>query len=270
MRETIFRFSAKVFGENYKAVFWIIGVLFVLMGVYLAVNPPTVESDILGLLPQKDPVVQDFKLALEDFKSIDHLFILVEINKDEEAIEDYFDYIDEYVEKLKQSGMVSSVEYRIQDFEPAVKDLVPYALLYLDVEELDRIKQAFSKEEIEKSIAKDRASLASPSSFLEKQLIKYDPLSLLPLLKGHFLGKTRRLNLDLTTGYYLSKTSEKPSLLIMARPVEAAQNIVFGKKLMKKMKLIENELIKENPEAAILKFSYGGGYAINPVSYTHL
>lgn len=263
MREKIFRFSAKVFGENYKTVFWFVGVLFLLMGIYLAINPPKVESDILSLLPQRDPVVQEFKSALEDFKSIDHLFILIEMGKEEESIEDYFDYVDEYVEKLKQSGMVSSVEYRIQDFEPAIKDLAPYAFLYLDVEELDKISKAFSKEEIEKSIAKDKASLSSPSSFLEKQLIRYDPLSLLPLLKGHFLGKTRRLNLDLTTGYYLSKKSEKPSLLIMARPVEPAQNIVFGKKLLKKLKEIENELAEEYPETHDLKFSYGGGYAIN-------
>lgn len=263
MRETIFRFSAKVFGKYYRTVFIFTGVLFLFMAIYLAFNPPTVESDILGLLPQKDQVVMDFKSALGDFKSIDHLFVLVEMTDKSENIEDYFDYIDEYVDKLNKSGMVQSVEYRIQDFEPAVKDLVPYALLYLDVEELDKLKLAFSKEEIEKSIVKDKASLSSPSSFLEKQLIKYDPLSLIPLIKGHFLGKTRRLNLDLSTGYYLSEKAESQSLLIMVRPVEPAQNIVFGKKLMKVLDAIERELMDEYEEANNLHFLYGGGYAIN-------
>ncbi len=263
MREAIFRFGAKVFGEKYRTVFWVLGVIFFLMALYLFLNPPNVESDILGLLPQKDPVVQEFKAAIEDFKSIDHLFILIELESDDESIEDYFDYIDEYVEKLKQSQMLLSVEYRIQDFELAIKDLAPYTLLFLDVKEVEKIKKAFSREEIEKSIARDKTLLSSPSSFLQKQLIKYDPLSLIPLLRGHFLGKTRRLNLDLSTGYYLSKNTEKPSILIMARPVEAAQNIVFAKKLFKKLNEIERNLKEEYPEVSNLKISYGGGYAIN-------
>jgi uncharacterized protein len=263
MREFVFRKCANFLYRNYRLVFWIAGFFFVFCLAYLFFFPPKVETDILGLLPQKDPVVIDFKSALDDFKSIDHLFILIKLNSKDESMEDYFDDIDEYVQRLKDSGMISSVEYRIQDMEPALRDLLPYTFLYLKPGDLDDVSKSFSKESINSNTAKNRAALQSPISFYEKQLIKFDPFHLLPVIKNHFLGKTRRLRVDLSTGYYLSKDAQEPSLLILAKPVEPAQNIVFGKKLIKKLDEIEKGLKKDFPGTKPLSFSYGGGYAIN-------
>jgi uncharacterized protein len=263
MREFFFRKSARFFSYNYRAVLWSLGFFFAAAAVYLSFFPPRIESDILGLLPQKDPVVQDFRSALDDFKSIDHLFILIKLDSRDESMDDYFDDIDEYAQRLKDCGMITSVEYRIQDLEPAVKDLLPYTFLYLKPGDLDDVAKAFSKESIVENSAINRSMLKSPISFYEKQLIKFDPFHLLPLLKNHFLGKSRKLKVDLSTGYYLSGDSKEPSLLLLAKPVEPAQNIVFGKKLMKKLGQIEKDFKSEFPEAKPLSFSYGGGYAIN-------
>lgn len=243
-------------------MFWTLGFLFGVFLLYLLFFPPRVETDILGLLPRKNPVVKDFKSALDDFKSLDHLFILVKLDSKDENLEDYFDIVDEYAQRIKKSGMITTVEYRMQDFEPAVKDLLPYTFLYLDPQDLDKVAAKFSKESICASGAKNRSSLQSPVSFFEKHLIRFDPFNLLPLIKGHFLGKTRKLKVDLSTGYYLSGDKKEPSLLIMAKPVEPAQNIAFGKKLIKELKEIEKGLKKDFPDTSPLSFAYGGGYAV--------
>ncbi len=263
MREVIFKFAAKFFGNHYKTVLIVVAIIFAIIITYLSIYPPKIESDIMSLLPQKDPVVKDFKSALDDFKSIDHLFVLVKVNNKDGTIEDYFDIVDDYVDNLKKSGLISSVEYRIQDLEPAVKDLLPYLFLYLDADNLDNLKEAFSTESIKSSIAKNRESISRPTSFFEKQLVRLDPLRLLPVLKDNFLGKTRQLKVDLSTGYYLSKGKDYSSLLIIVRPKEPAQDIVFGKKLFKTLKNIEKEVKDNDPESLNLSFSYGGGYAVN-------
>jgi len=89
MREVIFRFAAKFFGNHYKKVLIVVATIFAIIITYLAIFPPKIESDIMSLLPQKDPVVKDFKSALDDFKSIDHLFVLVKVNNKDGTIEDY-------------------------------------------------------------------------------------------------------------------------------------------------------------------------------------
>ena len=100
MREFIFKKCANFLYHNYRFVFWIMGFFFLAFIGYLCFFPPKVETDILGLLPQKDPVVIDFKSALDDFKSIDHLFILIKLDAPGESMEDYFDDIDELVKLL--------------------------------------------------------------------------------------------------------------------------------------------------------------------------
>jgi len=263
MRETFFKNSARFLSGNYRVVLWSLGLVFLAAAVYLSFNPPQIESDILGLLPQKEPVVQDFRSALEDFKSIDHLFILIKLDPKDGSMEDHFDDIDEYVERLKASGMITSVEYRLQDLEPAIRDLLPYTFLYLKPDDIEQVSTAFTKESIAENSAKNRAKLKSPLSFYEKQLIKFDPFNLLPLIKNQFLGKSRRLKVDLSTGYYLSGDPKAPGLLMLVKPTEPAQNFIFGKKLMKMLETLEDDFKSDFPDAAPLVFSYGGGYAIN-------
>jgi len=263
MRELFFKKSARLFASNYRLVLWTLAVLFAAAAVYLAIDPPRIESDILSLLPQQDPVVQDFKSALEDFKSIDHLFILIKPDSPDVVMEDHFEEIDEYVQRLKNTGLITSVEYRIQDLEPAIRDLLPYTFLYLKPEDIDGVSEAFSAEAIKEGSARNRAALRSPLSFYEKQLVRFDPFHLLPLIKGHFLGKSRKLKVDLSTGYYLSGDPKAPGLLMLVKPIEPAQNFVFGKKLMKALGQVEKDFRMDFPESKSLSFSYGGGYAIN-------
>ncbi len=55
MRETFFKNSARFLSGNYRVVLWSLGLVFLAAAVYLSFNPPRIESDILGLLPQKNP-----------------------------------------------------------------------------------------------------------------------------------------------------------------------------------------------------------------------
>lgn len=266
MRETMLRILARVFSRGYRWIFSGAGLLLVLVGLLFALKPPHLQSDILDLLPQKSGIVQDFRLATEDFKSLDYLFVVLEsTDPTKHPIDDYEDFADAFAEELRQSGMVDGVEYCLKDYERIIFDLLPYTLLYLAPQDLAEVANRFSDDQIKTQTAVNRQLLGSPASTIVKQLVQYDPFGLLPILKRHFLGRSRQLKVDISDGYYLSK--DGTSLILIVRPSRPSQDIPFGRKLMKVVREIETRLRREQAEdddgaLGFLKIKYGGGYPI--------
>lgn len=266
MRETFLRHLARIFAHGYRWVFATALVITAAVIVLFIVRPPHVQSDILDLLPTKNPVVQDFRLATEDFKSLDYLFVVLKTTDPQNhPIDGYEDFADAFAEDLRKSGMVDGVEYRLQDYEGIVRQMLPYTLLYLDPSELPAVAERFTDRHIEAQVAGNRMLLSNPASILTKQIIQYDPFGLLPILKKHFLGKSRQLKVDLSDGYYLSDDGSE--LLMIVRPKRPAQDIPFGKALMAKVAAIDKKLRAQwsqegGEDAGFLKVDYGGGYPI--------
>lgn len=266
MRETLLKALGLTMARGYRWVFSAVAVLVVATVVLFAFRPPKVQSDILDLLPRNNKVVQDFRMATEDFKSLDYLFVVLE-TKDPQAhpIESYEDFADLYAEGMRKSGLVDGVEYRLQDYEPIIRTMLPYTLLYLDPPALANVAERFTDENIRKQVASNRELLQNPASILTKQFIQYDPFGLLPILKKQFMGRGSQLKVDVADGYYLSR--DGASLIMVVRPSRPAQDIPFGKKLMAYARNLEAEsrvrFAKEGGEGAeALVVRYGGGYPI--------
>ena len=266
MRETVLRKLGVGAARHYRWVFGGVALLVAAVLVLFALRPPRMQSDILDLLPRNNKVVQDFRMATEDFKSLDYLFVVLE-TKDPKAhpIEAYEELADAFAEGLRKSGMVDGVEYRLQDYEPIIQTMLPYTLLYLDPAALQRVADHFSDRQIRKQVQSNRELLLNPASILTKQLVQYDPFGLLPILKDQFLGKGRQLKIDVSDGYYLSK--DGTALIMVVRPSRPAQDIPFGKRLMATVHKLEGETRTrfaeeggEDPSAVV--FKYGGGYPV--------
>jgi len=256
--------------RHYRWVFAGAALMAAAVVALFVVSPPQIDSDILGLLPQKNPVVQDFRTVTADFKSLDYLFVLLRSSDPKRPVSDFEDFADAYAEQLrKDPAFVEGVEYRLQDYLPLLEEVLPYTLLYLSPEELGDVAARFSDSEVRAQVAHNRHLLANPASLLTKQLIQYDPFGLIPVLKTHFAGKSRQLNVDISDGYYISKGGpggEAPALLLIVRPTKPAQDITFGRDLMARVRGIEAglraEWAKEGEDLAPLKVEYGGGYPI--------
>ncbi len=266
MREAILRHLARICAHGYKWVFT--GAALIVAGAIalFIVKPPHIQSDILDLLPRHNKVVENFRMATEDFKSLDYLFVVLR-TKDPKShpIENYEPFADEMAAGLKKSGMVEGVEYKLQDYEGLVDTMLPYTLLYLTPSDLNEVAGKFSDAHIEKQMAFNRQLISNPASLMTKQIIQYDPFGLFPVLKKHFMGKTRQLKIDLSDGYYLSK--DGTSLLMIVRPNRPAQDIPFGKKLMAYVTRLEKKTRGEwkqdtGKPAPFLTVQYGGGYPI--------
>ena len=266
MREAILRNLARICARGYKWVLTGAGLIAAAAITLFIVKPPHIQSDILDLLPRHNKVVENFRMAMEDFKSLDYLFIVLRTNDPKgHPIENYEEYADEMAAGLKKSGMVEGVEYKLQDYESVVDKMLPYTLLYLSPRDLGDVAERFSDARIEKQMAFNRQLISNPASLMTKQIIQYDPFGLFPVLKKHFMGKTRQLKIDLSDGYYLSK--DGTSLLMIVRPKRPAQDIPFGKKLMRYVAGLEKETRsnwkKDTGESpSYLRVQYGGGYPI--------
>ena len=116
MREALFRRLAVTFSHRYRWVFSSALLLAAAVAALFLLRPPAIDSDILALLPQKTPVVQDFRAVTEDFKSLDYLFVLLRTSDPKGSpVDGYEDFADAFAERLKKTGMVEGVEYRLQD-----------------------------------------------------------------------------------------------------------------------------------------------------------
>ncbi len=266
MRETLLARLALLCARRHRAVFAAAVLLALLAAAVFVLKPVRIESDVLDLLPRKNPAVRDFREATEDFKSLDYLFVLLETGDPENRpIGEYEPLADVFADKLKETGLVEGVEYRLQDFEPAIEALLPYTLLYLPPSALPAVEERFTDAAIARQVEANARLLTNPASLVTKDLVKLDPFGLLPVLKDHFAGKTRKLKVDLSDGYYVSVDGK--ALLLIVRPKRPAQDIPFGRKLMAEVRRVEaevrRELAEDDPQAVeALRVRYGGGYAI--------
>lgn len=266
MREALLRKLALVCARRYRWVFSIAGLLVLLVITYFIFHPPSIKSNLLDLLPRKSKVVQNFRMATKNFKSLDYLFIVLKTkNSKDYPITGFESVADDIADRLKKSGMVEGVEYRLQDYESLLREMLPYTLLYLSPEELPAVKERFTDEAIRDQVEINKKLISSPAPLIAKQVVQYDPFGLIPVLKKHFLGKARQLNVDLSDGYYISKKGD--SMIMIVRPLKSAQDIPYGKKLMIRVRKIVATSCKdwerENDSSSdSLAIEYGGGYPI--------
>ena len=120
-------------------------------------------NDISEYLPQRSPVVQEFKKALHHFGTSDQLLIVVQGEGESDA-EDREALADGIAERLETSPDVRTVEYRLTDELMAFyrDTFLRYGLLYLDPEERENLVALMSSRAIARQIRENQALLLSP------------------------------------------------------------------------------------------------------------
>src|SRR3982074_1806427 len=83
------------------------------LGGIVLVSRVSFEANILRLLPRDLPAVRDFEVFLQDFGSLDHLYIVFESS---DPIGEHTDLVDAYVAGLRRAPEIESVDAQL--FEP--------------------------------------------------------------------------------------------------------------------------------------------------------
>ncbi len=227
----------------------------------------TLQSHIEDFLPEDSPVVRAFEKAMERYGTSDHLIIVLEGTgeDDADARESLADII---AEKLSGMEEIKQIDYRIgEELQEFVQGgFLKYALIYLDLEELEKFKEKLSDEEIKKQVAENRRILLSPASIVAKEAINYDFLNLRSLYYKKIDLSKGKLKISFRDGYYFSE--DLTMLLMFVKPVQPAQDLSFCRLLMEKVNRsveeAQNEL-QEQEEEQYGRTTIGitGGYSIS-------
>ncbi|HEX9943839.1 MAG TPA: MMPL family transporter [Thermoanaerobaculia bacterium] len=213
--------------RRYRTVFAVTAIL-VTVSVALTLRL-SFDPDILNLLPRKEPAVKAYLESLEDFGS--GTFLLVAIRIPEGAVpEPYETFADELAARLARLPELKSVEHRIGDPEELLRTFFPKSVLFLDEPGRRELAARLSEEGIRQRVSELRRQLSTPQGMAVKQLAKLDPLGLAQIFLGRVESSRGTLQVDWTSGYYLSR--DHRMLLILAAPARPPQNLKWNERLV--------------------------------------
>ncbi len=198
------------------------------------------DPDFLKLFPaEKGPI----KLYMENLKetgAFDLLFILLE-NKEGAEPKKLIDSGKTIVKKLKGMEVNGEKAFRSirfqkveeEDFEkakPVFALFLSHPYLFLNEEDIEKLKKKWTEEEISRQIKKNKKILVSHASFVMKDLIQTDPFELRWLFIEKWKEGMKGMEFDETSNFFLSK--DQKSLLIITEPSQPATDLRFSKSLM--------------------------------------
>ncbi|MCB1056269.1 MAG: MMPL family transporter, partial [Acidobacteria bacterium] len=206
--------------DHYRAVF----VGFALAAVLSLVSASRIrfDTDVLNLLPQDDPVLQTFRRTLEEFGSFDNLLIGVRIPEGATA-DPYQEYVEDLAGELGQLESIAQIDYRIDQPRELLHQFLPRAMLFLDADGRERVARRLTEEGIEERAVELKRLLSTPQAMAIKDLVKLDPLGLSSILLQEVESTRGNLEVEWTSGYYLSR--DHRMLLLLAKPVHRPQNL---------------------------------------------
>jgi predicted RND superfamily exporter protein len=261
-RREVLGFLAQFSYTRYRLVLLLI---FLSFGASLLIaSRLQIKTDIFELLPQDNEKVNTFREVLRDYGSMDYLLIALESRKGGPA-DEFEDFADFFAKELRSSPLIDYVEYKIWEESENMRPLLDNGLLYLSPPEIDALADRLRDEKIREQVTRSKALLLTPSALPLKTLVEKDPFNILPLIKDRLLKRGGNLRLYPFDGYYLCE--DRSMLLMIARPIKPAQDLAFGKELMRMAHAAEQRARQEVEKAkgsslSHMNVSYGGGYLI--------
>ncbi len=225
------------------------------------------DGDVFNLVPENNRAVNTFREAVQDFGSLDYLLVLVEAQPGQGA-EELLDFADLLADHLRSLPSVEYVEHKIDMSGPFFEFFRRNQILFLPPDRIDELAARLTDEAIEAQVRENLRQLTGPSSFFIKQLLEQDPFQISPLLFEVALRSRGPLQVDLNSGYFLSR--DGTALLLIAKPVKPAQDIAFVKVLAAEAEeaaaraaavFIEDAGGDEDPSLAPTVF-FGGTYIL--------
>jgi len=223
------------------------------------------DTDILALVPRGDRAVDAFKTSLQEFGGADYVAVLIEAPSGHTA-DEYEDFADRFAEKVAALDGVLQVEHRLGGSSELLALFRKYALVFLQPEDLPRLRDKLSDDAIRAQVEDNRRILESPSSTFLKEIVRIDPLGLRTLLWGHLLKGKGALKLNTSNGYYMAQ--DESALLVLLKPAKPSQDLGFTTTLIAALKNAEaetrSELAEEGEthELERLTLDYAGSYVV--------
>ena len=230
------------------------------VGVVL-VTRITFDANILRLLPQRSPAVQSFRTFLEDFGSLDHVYVVFEAP---DSIDEHADFVDAYVEALRGAPEIASVDAQI--FEPG-KDwtyLSDRALLLLGADGAAQALARLKPPALDAELRHARDLLSMPSTDV-KTYVQQDPLGWFGVLRTRMEREKNLLAFDPSHVGYVSPDGR--ARLVLVRPTGAPFDSSFCKTLFTRLSSVEqaarDKLRADGVDVSNVTIQTAGAYRVS-------
>lgn len=222
-----------------------------------------VDTELLSLVPRDNPVVREFATTIERFGSVDQLLGVVHLDPDRE-LGPQVAYADHLAAELRRLPTIEWVEYRLDDVATAAIPLLDSATLFLTPARLDELLTELGPDHVDGAAVRLRARLNAPQGLLTEELLRIDPLDLLPSVVQRVRPGSLGIKVDPTTGCLLD--AERRYLLVLAKPTGPAQDLAFDRVLAGELEQAVTGAAAawsaEGWEGAPPKAEFTGGYII--------
>ncbi len=217
--------------RRYGRVFAVFGLL-VVTSIVLAATLHF-DTDMLRLLPRKDPAISAYVDALEQFGTGSLLLVAVKIPEGA-VLDPYLSYADTLAGELAKAPEIRRVEFKLGNPEELLATFFPKAVLFLDEGGRKALEAKLSDAAIADRAVELRRRLGTPQGAAMKELFRLDPLGLADVFLGRMESSRGALNVDWTSGYYLSK--DHRLLLLLAEPKNPPQDVKFSQAMVASVK----------------------------------
>jgi predicted exporter len=225
------------------------------------------DANILRLLPRNAPASRSFALYLQQFGTVDHVYILFEVPRGQD-IADHEAFIDGYVERLRRAPDIASVDAELFDDLKDWNYLFDRALLLLGKDEAEAALARLTPSGMAAQLTRSRSLLAMSSPQV-KAYVQQDPLGVLALLRDK-IGRSQALvEFDPGRRGYVSRDGR--SRLVLAKPIRPPFDTDFCKRLFARLSDIEasaraaagDDREEDDPQGARdVTVQVAGGYRI--------
>jgi predicted RND superfamily exporter protein len=247
------------FARRRAGLVCILAVLLLLVGVFL-VSRVTFDANILRLLPQGSAAVRNFQSFLQDFGSLDRLYVVFD---SADAIGDHSEFVDRYVDNLRRAPEIDYVDAQLFEAGKDWTYLSDRELYLVGTDGAAEALSRFRSPKVERELAHTRELLTMPSAQV-KALVQTDPLGLLTMLRDRMSREESLVSFDPTQEGYVSQDGR--SRLVVVKPKGAPFDTDFCKALFQRLAAVESAARQEtavsNPEAAEVKIQAAGAYRV--------
>ncbi len=167
---------------------WVLGVTLLIAAVSVVISLRIdLEEDILAMLPQRDPLVDEYRYALHKFRQIDRVYLDVGINADDP--DKLAAAADEVFSALSTNTAYLRIMYRIEvGGQQKVIDYLTGALpnLFTDTD-AQALAPMLEPAQVREHLTDMRRKLAGPEGMVLKDVVAADPVGMSALVVAKVL-----------------------------------------------------------------------------------
>lgn len=202
----------------------------------LVVRGIRLEGDVLMLLPQKGEAVRSLSTFVQNFGSLDHLYVVFRAPRGQVA-SDYDDLIEAYVTELRLAPEVEGVDSAPIDAGKDWSYLLDHTIRLVGPEALPEALARLEPAGMAMALARTSEALTVPSRGV-KSLVQEDPLGLGGLLRERFVGATGTP--AAVEGGYIAP--DGLSRLVIVKPKRPPFDVDFCRALLTRLAAIEGSV----------------------------